>query len=181
MRCDQVAGRCTPHYLQCNVGVDLQQLCIFRTASGVTTAARWGTPLFWRHTLAWRVMRLLVTDEIFTADSGDVMLGVRQINECIKGLMQSWMKGTRKGMKERMVKCSWHAPGECKCVILWCVKMLQAVESVAFFVLSLSCRAFWLLCSTAVRPSRTSHAPSCLHGELLSINLHFYPFMSSPV
>lgn len=50
----------------------------------------------------------------------------------------------RKKWKEDRAKCSWHKPSECRCVRMWCVKMLQAVVSVVPFVLSPHSRAFQL-------------------------------------
>lgn len=60
------------------------------------------------------------------------------------------------------------------------MKMLQTIVSVVPFVLSPTTELSSFFCSMALRHSLAGHSPFCPHEGLLSINLHFFSFMSFP-
>lgn len=76
----------------------------------------------------------------------------------INRLSREWMKrgGDCRREEQNAVDVT---PGECRCVTLWCVKILPAVISVVPFILSPHRRALEPFCSIALRHSWTSHAP----------------------
>lgn len=73
-------GWCTPHYLRCDVGVDLQHY-ILRAPCGIPLQHGENVSSFLHsHTRVCRVTCLLVSDEIVSADAGVVSMR-REINK----------------------------------------------------------------------------------------------------
>lgn len=101
--------------------------------------------------------------------------GCCSVENMINKWVDYWWNGWkgRKGYMEGKANRTQHTVGECRCVTLWCVKILKAIITLVPLALSPEqCSRASLQRRSEAQPDKP-RSPFCPHEALLSFNLHF--------